>query len=444
MLEEAQELIEEEEKTRPQAIVTATKRELSANIDIGDLANMTPELTKQGGLVKKSYINTAIAMTQYLDIRGHHDIFADRREIFFKGELIDLNDKACRAVQAGVAERLCCDGGIENIRAIASHLCEINAYHPVKDYLEALTWDKTTRLGQWLKLAFGCNQPTTYLQRVGTMFPISMVARIMQPGCQADYMPIFEGEQGKRKSTALRELAVNPDWFSDNLPDLRKGDPVRISMHMKGKWLFEAPEMHATGNADNSLVKGFVTRREERYVPKHARFEVNEPRQCIFAGTTNKEAYFTDESGERRYWPIWVETVDIDWIKANRDQLWAEAMDAYRRGVTWWPDAEFEEKHIKPEQRERKVTRAWEEPIRKYLVGQRWPIGEPGEFQLNIWKHLSEDRYNPNAKAKTEADFTNGHYQEICKVLKDLGYKNNPRWNSEKKEMERKWWPPAA
>ena len=224
---------------------------------------------------------------------------------------------------------------------------------------------------------------------------------------------------------------------------------------MRGKWLIEAPEMHATGNADNRQVKSFITRREERYTPKYGRMEVHEPRQCIFAGTTNETAYFTDETGERRYWPILAREIDLDWIKANRDQLWAEAVHLYGKdgkGVTWWPSAEFETEHIKPEQRERKVTRAWEVPIRKYLDGkiteidgkETWPTGEPKEFQFEIWKYLSEDRFNPEGRRKTASDYTTRDYQEICKVLKDLGYKNDSRYDASVKKQVRKWWPPHS
>lgn len=414
--------------------------------NIGELADLAPELTTKGGKVKKSYVNTAICITKDLKIRGSHDVFANRRKIVFRGELVELDDPVCRAIQAAVAAKEGTDGGIGNVQAITQYLCELNAYHPVRQYLENLAWDKKPRMAQWLKLAFGCEQPDPYIEHIGTMFLISMVARIMQPGCQADYMLIIEGDQGKQKSSALRALVGNPEWFSDNLPDLgRNSDMVRISMHLQGKWLIEAPEMHATGNADNSLVKSFITRREERYVPKHGRMEVHQPRQCIFAGSTNKEAYFTDETGERRYWPIRAETIDLGWIGDNRDQLWAEAVHAYNTRVNWWPTAKFEMEHIRPQQRDRKVMRALTVPIRKYLDGKTggWPIGEPGDFQFEIWKHLSENRYNPNSKSKTEADFTNAAQSEISKVLKDLGYTNAPRYVAGEKSTIRKWWPPS-
>jgi hypothetical protein len=208
---------------------------------------------------------------------------------------------------------------------------------------------------------------------------------------------------------------------------------------MRGLWLVEVPEMHATGKADNETVKSFITRRVERYIAKYGRSERYEPRQCIFAGTTNKDAYFTDETGARRYWPIYANEVNLDWLKDNLDQLWAEAVHAYETtGVTWWPDAEFENEHIKPQQSERKEELALEEPIKKYLDdrGYYWPVGEPKAFQFEIWKHLKKDSLKP------EIDYTDANLKAISKALKHLGYTNQPRRCPPDNHVARKWWPP--
>jgi predicted P-loop ATPase len=242
------------------------------------------------------------------------------------------------------------------------------AFHPVRDYLDGLRWDKTHRVDEWLSTYLGAPKDA-YTARIGRMFIIAMVARIFKPGCKVDYMLVLEGEQGERKSSALRILA-GEKCFSDSLPDLHHGDAVRLSMHLRGKWLVEVGELSAIGKADTEALKAFITRQEERFTPKFGRKEVTEPRQCVFAGSTNKDTYLKDETGARRFWPFKVGRIDLDALAKDRDQLFAEAVAAYRAGEPWWPDAAFERAHIKPQQDARFEVDAWEEAIGAFVKGQ--------------------------------------------------------------------------
>jgi predicted P-loop ATPase len=241
-----------------------------------------------------------------------------------------------------------------------AHECR---FHPVRDWLNGLQWDGHARVDALFGHYFYASGSAEYCQAVSRMFVISMVARVFQPGCKVDHVPIIEGGQGIMKSMACRVLGG--DWYSDNLPDVSGGKDV--CQFLRGKWLVEVPEMHAMSRAEAAQLKAFITRQEERYRPAYGRKEAFEPRQCVFVGTTNRDVYLRDETGGRRFWPIKATKIDIEALERDREQLFAEALILYQDNAQWWPDKDFERTVIASEQAQRYEADAWEEVIEKFL-----------------------------------------------------------------------------
>lgn len=237
-----------------------------------------------------------------------------------------------------------------------------NAYHPVREWLDGLRWDGKSRLDQWLTRGLGAHGDADYLAAIGRKTLVAAVNRIYEPGCKFDYVMILEGGQGIGKSTALAILAGRK-WFTDSIGKLDEKDVVD---QMCGKWIIELGELAAVKKADAEVLKSFVSRTTDRVRMAYGRRSQDYDRQSIFIGTTNKDAYFQDETGNRRFWPVHVEKADLEWLAKNRDQLFAEAVELYRLGESLYLD-EFEEIVAREVQASKFITDELEPVIARYL-----------------------------------------------------------------------------
>ena len=298
--------------------------------------------------------------------------------------------------------------GRETVHQAIGLRAQERAFHPVREYLDALAWDGVARLDGWLARYMRAD-PTPYVSAIGRMFMIAAVARIVQPGAKCDYVLVFEGEQGAGKSRACATLGA--PWFSDSLPDVTRDKDA--AQHLRGKWIVEISELSALGRAEAEALKSFISRPVERYRPPYGREEVVEPRQCVFIGTTNRSTYLGDDTGGRRFWPVRVGMIDNAALAADRDQLFAEAVAAFRDGAQWWPDADFEREHIRPQQEERFEADAWEAAIERFLADRK---------RVQVSEVARDALFIETAKIGTKEQ------RRIAAVLSRLGWTSTKDW----------------
>ena len=260
--------------------------------------------------------------------------------------------------------------------------------HPVRDYLNGLTWDGVPRLANWAITYLGTDD-TSLNRAFGSRWMISAVARIMRPGAKVDHMLILEGPQGAKKSTALKVLAGD-EWFTDELPEIGSKDAAQ---QMRGIWIVEIAELDAIGRAEVSRIKAFLTRTVDRYRPPYGRYVVEVPRECVFAGSVNPDSYLRDETGNRRFWPVRCGSIDLDALRRDRDQLWAEAVVRFRDGAIWWLDDAELMADARVEQDARYQSDAWDALIEHWLVSERRRVNRG--YGYDDWVEEEAERETP-------------------------------------------------
>jgi putative DNA primase/helicase len=217
-----------------------------------------------------------------------------------------------------------------DVRKAAQAHARKHIHNEVMEYLEGLKWDQIPRLSHWLEDI--CNTgPGPYFSQAGRNFFISLVARAFKPGCKVDTMLVLQGKQGAGKSTVLETIGGR--WYAIMRDPPESKD---FAITLQGKWLIEIAEMDAFGRSDVRAVKRTLSTSEDRYRPPFGVHAKDHPRRSVFAGTTNRDDWLTDETGARRFWPAEVFSVDIDKLREDRDQLFAEAVAEFRAGATWW------------------------------------------------------------------------------------------------------------
>ncbi len=220
--------------------------------------------------------------------------------------------------------------GLDNLELILMELAERNNYHPVREYLEKCG-QQSTQPGFLDNLAqrYLCTTDPiydAYLKRT----LIGAVARIFEPGCKFDTALILQGSQGLGKSTFFKILAGGDDYFDDSLGDAGDKDE-RLKIHQS--FFLEMAELESVfRRKDIAKIKAFLSSGVDNVRPPYARQAVRMPRQSIIVGTTNQDEFLSDATGNRRFWVIPAQKVDLELVRLERDQIWAAAVAAYRAG----------------------------------------------------------------------------------------------------------------
>lgn len=246
-----------------------------------------------------------------------------------KGDLVNDTDIS---IIKGRIERM---HGIYNDAKLNDAIEQVssdNAFHPIKLYLESLTWDGVPRIDTFLVDYMGA-EDNAYTREAFRKMLLAAVTRIYEPGRKFDTALVFYSEQGVGKSTLIQRLSKG--WFNDSLTNLSGKESYEA---IQFAWLVELAELSALRKSDVEAVKNFISKREDTYRGAYARRVKTHKRQCVFFGSTNDDEFLKDATGNRRFFPVSVKRTRKTRIifepefDAIVNQLWAEAMEGYMLG----------------------------------------------------------------------------------------------------------------
>lgn len=255
--------------------------------------------------------------------------------------------------------------GKEKIADALTAVLTRRSYHPIRDYLNGLTWDGTPRLERLIIDYIGAED--TELNRVMTRKHFTAaVTRVFKPGCKYDYCLVMTGPEGAGKSTLLNKMGGQ--WFNDSITTTEGKEGMD---QLRRAWIIEMGELASIKRSDVESIKAYLSKRVDIYRAAYARRTAEHPRQCIFCGTTNEALFLKGDNGNRRFWIIAVDptlrkyTAWQDAIDRDRDQLWAEAVHYYKQGEKLYLDDRLE---AQAKQRQAEYNDDHDDPLADMLL----------------------------------------------------------------------------
>ena len=279
-----------------------------------------------------------------------------------------------------------------------------------QEWLSRLAWDGVERIDSFCIAGWGW-AATDYSRAVGRYLWTGLAGRVIEPGVQCDMAPILVGAQGVGKTSAIKAMSPSDECYVSVPLDDHDNDTAR---RLRGKLVGELEELRGLNSRGIEAIKAWITRTSEGWVPKYMEFEATFKRRNLFIGTTNEDEFLADPTGERRFLPGRCGTIDVPWIKANRDQLWAEGAVKFMLGGVDWEGAQT---LGAAEHHDFKVTDSWEGTVARWLVEPQIHGGTPTDVG-----HVTVSEVLAGAVGIVVGQQDRGKEMRMAKVLRGLGW----------------------
>ena len=321
---------------------------------------------------------------------------------------------------------------IQKHTAALRMLFRMREYHPIMDLIEGLQWDGVNRIEHCLT-RWMLAEDSEYTREVSRLIFAGGINRLYNPGCKFDDVPVLVGtKQGEGKSTFIRWLAINEQWFTE----VKKVEGDSAIEALFGAWICEIPELSAFKKADDvESIKAFITRTKDKYRKPYDRNPMEYPRRCVLVGSTNSDQFLTDKSGNRRFYPVVVHSSGYDLFDHEQEckeyiiQCWAEARERYKKGEM----PPFANRKLLHEYQE-KQAEAMEDDWRVGKISAWLDRFNPGDkvCAIQIWREcLSVDGFDSPKKNES---------REIGQIMNKMpGWEKCTPYRSERYGTQRGW-----
>lgn len=253
-----------------------------------------------------------------------------------------LDDTDYFNIQLRLCERVAIPkASTQFVREAVAYLANEKYRDMAIEWGRSLVWDGVDRISDFHTKVLG-TEDTYYNKAVVEYMFTALAGRCMDPGVKADMVPVLVGRQGTRKSTLVKTLAPFSEAY---LPINLATRDEDLSRSLRGKLLVEAEELRGIGSRDADSIKAWISRDTETWIPKYRENSTEYKRRFLIIGTTNNERFLSDPTGSRRWLPIKVcktrASINTDFVAANCEALWAQAINMFQTKGVLWRQAEF-------------------------------------------------------------------------------------------------------
>ena len=362
---------------------------------------------------------------QKREIEVKYNTISCETEFFKNGEKSEISENFVTEIYSNI-----CDKYLKITHTLVEqylcYLAEKNKYNPVLDLFNAKQWDKQdhlTKIYDVLGIAQDDNLSRTLLLKWFWQGH-ALIRNSDKSPFGADGVLTLTGKQGIGKTSFFRHMAlhsVNSDFFKEGqkIKSLDK-DTIR---RCHTAFITELGELGSTFKfAHIDDLKAFITQSRDQYRLPYGHKDIKKARRCNLAATVNDKEFLIDRTGNRRFWTVPVENINLDGLKEiNALQVWLQVWEQYAKhnlqGFRLTKDeqellSERNSQHERSLKSEDEILDLLEEAKQKHYEYKYLTVSEFREYHPRLSKYTAEQIGRVLEKMHFEVKRkTNGRYR---------------------------------